>query len=169
MYDYTLPHQANILIHVLSGSLALIMGVLAMVTRKGSNAHTRSGRIFLFLVTLVIATGLIGVFVFKVNGFLLVITLLSGYEAFSGYRVLKSKTNTPKTLDIIVALTALASGIYFLYYLKSIGMFWSPIIIYSTIGSLFLLISYDFLRYLIPTNQYKGIWLYEHILSLIHI
>jgi len=167
MDEYTLPHLINIIIHVISGSLALVMGVIAMATRKGGKVHRKSGRIFLFLVAFVIITGLIGVFVFKVNTFLLVITLLSGYEAFSGYRVLKLKSNTPRFLDIFVALLTITSGIYFIYYFKSIGMFWSPIIIYSTLGTLFLLVTYDFLRYTIPSRLYKKIWLYEHIYKMV--
>lgn len=145
----------------------MITAIISMVSRKGREIHKKSGRIFLFLVAFVIITGLIGVFIFKVNAFLLVITLLSGYEAFSGYRVLKLKSNKPKLLDILVALLTLASGIYFLYYLKSIGMIWSPVIIYSTIGALFLLITYDFLRYTIPSKLYNKIWLYEHIYKMV--
>lgn len=167
MSDYTVAHQINIIVHVIAGSLALIMGVVAMAARKGGKTHNRSGQIFLFLVAFVIATGLIGVFVFKVNTFLLVITLLSGYEAFSGYRILKLKSNTPKLLDILVALLAVASGIYFLYYFKTIGMFWAPVIIYSTLGTLFLLVTYDFLRYLIPKSRYRKLWLYEHIYKMV--
>ncbi|TMM58849.1 hypothetical protein FEE95_05300 [Maribacter algarum] len=167
MEEYTLIHKINIVVHVISGSLALILAIIAMAVRKGGKTHNRSGQIFLLLVTFVIATGLIGVFVFKVNTFLLVITLLSGYEAFSGYRILKLKSNTPKLLDILVALLTMASGIYFLYYFESIGMYWSPVIIYSTIGTLFLLITYDFLRYVIPAKRYRRMWLYEHIYKMI--
>lgn len=167
MEEYTIPHLINIIVHVISGSLALVLGIIAMATRKGGKIHKKSGQIFLFLVSLVITTGLIGVFVFKVNTFLLVITLLSGYQAFSGYRILKLKSNSPKVLDILVALLTLTSGIYFLYYFKSIGMFWSPVIIYSTVGTLFLIIAYDFLRYFIPKNNYKNLWLYEHIYKMV--
>lgn len=167
MSDYTLPHQINILVHVLSGSLAMIMAIIAMVSLKGGRLHRKSGKAFLFLVAFVIATGLIGVFVFKVNTFLLVITLLSGYQAFSGYRILQNKSNTPNFLDILVALLTLSSGIYFLYYFKSIGMIWAPAIIYSTVGALFLIITYDLLRYLIPKNRYKKLWLYEHIYKMV--
>ncbi len=167
MEEYTLLHKTNIIIHVIAGSLALIMAIIAMIVRKGGKIHNRSGQIFLILIAFVIATGLIGVFVFKVNTFLLVITLLSGYEAYSGYRILKLKSNTPKIQDILVALLTLTSGIYFLYYFKSIGMYWAPVIIYSTVGTLFLLITYDFLRYAIPAKRYGKMWLYEHIYKMV--
>lgn len=46
-------------------------------------------------------------------------------------------------------------------------MIWSPLIIYSTVGTLLLVISYDFIRYFIPTSRYGGLWFYEHIFKMI--
>lgn len=47
-------------------------------------------------------------------------------------------------------------------------MIWSPIIIYSTVGALVLIIAYDLVRYLIPKKFYqrKKVWLYEHIYKM---
>jgi hypothetical protein len=115
----------------------------------------------------VIATGLLGVFVFGRNTFLLVITVLSGYQAFSGYRVLQRKSNQPHLLDIAVAIGSLVVTLYFLYYFRSIGMIWSPVIIYSTVGALLSLVIYDLARYLIPRAKYRKLWLYEHIYKMI--
>lgn len=167
MGDYTFLHQLNIVIHVTSGTAALLLGLVALLSKKGGRVHQKSGLIFLFLIALVILTALVGVFAFGANGFLLALTMLSGYQAFSGYRVVKSKSNKPKTLDILVALLTLSSGLYFLYYFDSIGMIWSPVIIYSTVGALFIIIAYDFLRYLINAERYENIWLYEHIYKMI--
>lgn len=166
MEDYTLLHRLNIFVHVISGALALALGIIALATKKGGKAHKKSGWIFLFVIAFVITTGLLGVFAFKGNEFLLVITMLSAYPAFSGYRVLLTKSNKPKLIDICAAIIALSSGLYFLYYFESIGMIWNPVIIYSTVGALFLITSYDFLRYLIPAERYKRVWLYEHIYKM---
>ena len=114
-----------------------------------------------------ILTGFFGVFVFGRNTFLVVITALSGYNGFSGYRTLQTKSNEPKWLDIIVAIATLATVFYFLYYMKSIGMIWKPIVIFSTVGAIIILVGYDFLRYLIPRERYKNMWLYEHIYKMI--
>jgi hydrogenase-4 membrane subunit HyfE len=48
-------------------------------------------------------------------------------------------------------------------------MIWSPIIIYSTIGALVIVILYDFCRYLIHTEVYQrnNLWIYEHIYKMI--
>ena len=161
-------HEMNIFVHVLSGTLALLLGLVALLSVKGSKVHNRSGVYFLVFMSIVILTGLFGVFIFDRNVFLLVVTILSGYVAFSGYRILKSKSNTPNTIDIAVGVISLGVLAYYLYYFKSIGMIWSPIVMYSTVGGLVFIISYDFLRYLIPKEKYNKhqIWIYEHIYKM---
>jgi len=161
-------HDINILLHIITGSIALLLGLVALLSKKGGTIHNKTGRYFLIFISIVIFTGLIGVFVFGRNTFLLVITVLSGYNSFSGYRILKLKANIPKKIDVLVTIVSLLVLVYFLYYFKSIGMIWSPIIIYSTVGALLLVISYDFMRYLIPRKKYKKyrIWIYEHIYKM---
>lgn len=161
-------HQSNIVLHIIAGSIALLLGLIALVSPKGGKVHNTSGKYFLKCVTIVIVTGIIGVFVFGRNTFLLVITVLSGYVSFSGYRVILLKANIPKRIDVFFAIISLLTLSYFLYYFKSIGMIWSPIIIYSTVGALLFIISYDFGRYLIPRKKYTKhrIWIYEHIYKM---
>ncbi len=161
-------HTLNIVLHVSAGVVALVLGLVALLTAKGSSAHNKCGNYFLAFVSIVIITGLIGVFIFGRNTFLLVITVLTGYVSFSGYRALKFKSNVPRTLDMIVALVSLSTLAYFLYFFHSIGMIWSPVVIYSTVGAMLLVILYDFLRYLIPRKTYSKhrIWLYEHIYKM---
>lgn len=167
MESLSVIHKINIAVHIAAGSSALVVGLIALIVKKGKKLHKLTGRLFLILMTIVILTGLIGVFVFGRNTFLLVITVLSGYQAFSGYRVIKAKSNSPKFIDIGICLLALISVSYFLYYFKSIGMIWSPVIIYSTVGWLFLMIVYDLGRYFIPTKIYGNLWIYEHILKMV--
>ncbi|MGB3851930.1 MAG: hypothetical protein WA958_18315 [Tunicatimonas sp.] len=162
-------HQANIALHILTGTAALMLGLVALLSAKGGKVHNGCGNHFLACLSIVIVTGLLGVFVFGRNTFLLVITVLTGYVSFSGYRALKLKSNVPRALDIIVALVSLSALACFLYFFHSIGMIWSPIVIYSTVGAMLLVILYDFFRYLIPREIYAAqrIWLYEHIYKMI--
>lgn len=164
-----IAHKLNILAHIITGAIALILGIIALTTIKGGKTHNKTGRYFLKLISIVILTGLMGVFIFGRNTFLLVITVLSGYVSFSGYRVLLLKSNVPKKVDILASMVSLLVLGYFLYYFKSIGMIWSPIVIYSTVGALLFVITYDLLKYLIPINTYKKhrIWIYEHIYKMI--
>ena len=161
-------HSINIFLHVLTGTIALILGIVALISVKGGKVHNKSGVLFLWLMSVVILTGLVGVFIFGRNTFLLVITVLSGYVAFSGYRAVQLKSNKPRRIDIAATIISLVVLAYFLYYFKSIGMIWEPIIIYSTVGALLLVITYDLFRYLIPQNKYQRnrIWLYEHIYKM---
>ena len=167
MESLSVIHKINIAVHIAAGSSALVVGLMALIVKKGKKLHRLTGRLFLILMTIVILTGLIGVFVFGRNTFLLVITVLSGYQAFSGYRVIKAKSSSPKFIDIGICLLSLVSMLYFLYYFRSIGMIWSPVIIYSTVGWLFLMIVYDLGRYFIPTKIYGNLWIYEHILKMV--
>lgn len=167
MSDYSFFHNSNIVIHVVAGSIALILGLIALISKKGGRLHTKSGNYFLILLIAVVLTGLIGVFIFKRNTFLLIITVLSAYYGFSGYRTLQTKSNKASLIDIAVAVISLASVAYFLYYFKSMGMYWSPVIVYSTVGALLMVVAYDFIRYLIPKKTYKNMWLYEHIFKMI--
>ena len=161
-------HKSNILIHIITGSIALILGLIALLSKKGFKIHNTSGNYFLGFMSIVIITGLIGVFVYGRNAFLLVITILSGYVSFSGYRILLLKSNIPKLIDMTIAILSLLVLLYFLYYFKSIGFFWSPIVTYSGAGALFFIVTYDFCRYLIPRKAYKKrrIWIYEHIYKM---
>jgi len=161
-------HKSNIIVHIITGFIALLLGFVALFTIKGSKVHNKSGNYFLGFMSIVILTGLIGVFVYKRNTVLLVITVLTGYVSFSGYRILLLKSNVPKIIDMSVALISLAVLVYFLYYFQAIGMFWSPIVTYSGAGALFFIVCYDFFRYLIPRVKYKKhrIWVYEHIYKM---
>jgi hypothetical protein len=156
-------HITNIIIHVIAGSMALLAGILALIVLKGGKAHRRSGRFFLGCLSVVIFTGLLGVFVFHRNTFLLVITVLSGYQGFSGYRSLQLKAGRPTWLDNTLSLVTLGVAAYFLWYFQSIGMIWSPVIIYSTVGYLLFTVAYDLSRNVISWN----LWRYEHILKMI--
>lgn len=160
-------HHLNILFHVLAGSIALIAGLVALVVRKGSITHIRFGRYFMWMIIVVIATGLIGVFVFKRNNFLLVITLLSAYNCFSGIRVIRLRGQRPARIDRVVPLIVMAAALYYLYYISSIGLYWAPVIIYSTIGALFLVTGYDLCKTFFPGSLLQKTSRYEHVYKMV--
>jgi hypothetical protein len=160
-------HHLNILLHVIAGSIALLTGLIALIVRKGSVIHIRSGRYFMRMIIVVITTGLIGVFVFKRNNFLLVITLLAAYNCFSGIRVIRLRGRRPGVIDRIVPLTVIAAALYYLYYISSIGLYWNPVIIYSTIGALFLVTGYDLCKIFFSKSQLQKASGYEHVYKMV--
>lgn len=159
-------HVTNMMVHVIAGTLALMAGLVALIVKKGQRWHRLMGRFFLYLMVVVIFTALVGVFLFGRNTFLLVITVLSGYLAYSGYRVLKTKAKPMRLFDVAIALLALVAVSYFLYYFYLIGLIWSPVIIYSTVGYLLLILVYDFAKFLMLAGYREQSWIYEHILKM---
>jgi len=81
----------NIFTHILFGTIAIFIGLVPYFTQKGGHYHRLFGRIFLGLMAIVIITALNGVLFFRDRPFLTIVTLLSLYTSYSGYRVLKTK------------------------------------------------------------------------------
>ncbi|MDB5156354.1 MAG: hypothetical protein JWR50_1061, partial [Mucilaginibacter sp.] len=160
-------HTINIATHVPAGSLALIAGLTAAVVSKTGKWHVRFGRYFMWMIIVVILTGLFGIFVFNRNNFLLVITMLSGYACFSGIRSIRLNGQKPKLLDCLVPILAIASAMYYLYYVFALGMYWSPVITYSTLGTLLLLAMYDLLKTVLSVTFLKKAIMYEHAYKMI--
>lgn len=159
-------HTINLIIHVLAGLLALITGFFAIFTIKSDDKHIQYGRFFLKTMAIVTVTALIGIFAFNGNTFLLVITLLSGYNAYSGWGVMKMKNQKLTLLDYIIPLIVLSSGVYYIYYIRSIGLYWSPVIIYSTLSALSLVTLYDLSKFFIPAEVLRKTMIYEHIYKM---
>lgn len=160
-------HLSNIIIHVISGTLALIVGFLILLKRKGTCLHIKLGYFFVYCMLVVVTTGAFGVIVFKRNLFLLLITILAAYNTYSGFRILKEKSNRFYIKDLLAMLGALATALIFIYYLKFIGFYWNPAVIYSGVGYLLLVVSYDVFRYCIPISRYGNLWRYEHSSKMI--
>lgn len=160
-------HLTNVIIHVIGGTIALVIGFLLLFRRKGTLFHKKAGVLFVFFMIVVVITGILGVIVFKRNLFLLIITVLAGYNTYSGARIVKMKSNAFHLQDLLVMFIAIILTVFFLYYLKSIGFYWNPVVIYSTVGYLFLVIFYDVIRYAIPKSKYGNIWIYEHSCKMI--
>lgn len=160
-------HQTNILIHIFFGCVTLALGLFILIAAKGTFLHKKLGRLFLFAVTVVIATAIGGVFLFKLSQFLFIISLVSGYEAWSGYRVIRNKQNGPQWVDYLVSLVVLGSGVFFLAFYQTSRPNWSPVIIYSTVSWLFVLCVYDLLRFFITKAFLQRNYVYEHIVKVV--
>lgn len=160
-------HLSNIIVHVISGTIALIVGFVILLKKKGTSLHRKLGYLFMSCMIIVVTTGAFGVIIFKRNLFLLLITILAGYNTYSGFRILKEKTNRFYVKDLLAMLAAFIIAVIFIYYLKLIGFYWNPVVIYSGVGYLLLVVSYDIFRYFIPLSRYGNLWRYEHSSKMI--
>jgi len=160
-------HQINIITHVTAGLLSLMLGLWALIVVKGGPKHLLFGKYFTRLVAVVILTGLIGVFVYHRNTFLLVITLLSGYTCFSGIRAIRLRGHRPKFLDYLAPFLVTSSALYYLYYIRSIGMYWAPAVTYSTMFALFMVTLYDLFKVFMSQSFLIKAYLYEHVYKMV--
>lgn len=160
-------HQINILLHVLAGSLALLSGIIALAVGKGSRRHLRTGRFFAWMLAIVVSTGAFGVLVYHRNPFLLLITVLAGYNTWSGIRTLRLAGRRPTVPDMLMPLAAGVFAGWYVYHLDAIGFYWSPVIIWSTVGALLVVMGYDCSRWLLPAAFRRRAMLYEHAYKMI--
>jgi hypothetical protein len=161
-----MTHAANIAIHVIFGTIALVIGFVPLVTPKGGHTHVRFGRWFLICLIVVIATAILGIVAFGFRAFLGVITMLAAYEAWSGYRVFSIRATGPRILDAVVSLAALGAAALFVMYLRSVHVPWAPVVIYSTLGALVAVAFYDLLRFALPRRWVARSWFYEHLVKM---
>jgi len=157
-------HHANIIIHVLAGIIAMLIGVGAYASAKGGNTHKRFGRWFLYLMAVVIVTALNGVIFFRDRPFLTVVTFLSFYMAYSGFRVLKTKDKGFARVDFLVMIVVLVILGLFVNNFRSANILWNPFVVYYLSAYLGLVLLFDISRFLKPNLiRNPRFWLYDHI------
>ena len=112
-------HSINIFIHVLFGTIAFFVGLAPYFTKKGGKYHRLFGRLFLGLMAIIILTALNGVIFFRDRPFLTIVTLLSFYTSYSGYRVLKTKEKGFTRQDFVVMLLVISMALYFVAHFQT--------------------------------------------------
>jgi hypothetical protein len=162
-----LLHTFNIGLHIVGGSLALLLGLVPLLVRKGGAVHVRLGRWFLRVLVVVLLTAVLGLAVFNFRPFLLTVVLLSVYQAWSGYRVLRTRASGPTAADAAVTLAVLVGSAGFLVALHRSPLVWSPVIIYSSLGYLAALLVYDLVRFRVRDWWRRNGWLYDHLWKMI--
>lgn len=156
-------HKINIVTHISAGVIGMIIAIFAYASTKGGLKHRKFGRLFLYAMGIVILTALVGVIFYRSQAFLTVITFVSFYSAYSGFRVLKTRESGFQFVDLCVMLLISFIAIFFVVNLHRTQLVWNPSVVYYTLFSLFLLIGFDVLRYFRPTLiRNKYFWLYDH-------
>jgi hypothetical protein len=115
------------------------------------------------LATGALATAVLGLAVFSFRPFLSVIVLLSVYQAYSGYRALRTRATGPTLRDGVFSAMFLVGGLAFWVLLPRIQLGWSPVVMHSTLGVLLAITAYDLSRFAWRARWRRSAWLYEHI------
>jgi uncharacterized membrane protein len=163
----TMIHSVNIAVHVITATVALILGFVIIFTRKGSKSHSRLGRYFVILLSVVVITGFVGWLFFRSNAFLLMLTLLAGYNGYSGYRAIHLREHRSSKRDVVIAFTILSVGVLYMVWLNRSNATWNPSVVYPTLFGLILVTVYDLVKYFWLHSRIKTWWLYEHIYKIL--
>jgi len=160
-------HHINISIHVLSGLVAIIMGIIAYASVKGGATHRKFGRWFLGFISITIITAALGVLVFRDRPFLTVVTVQAAYMAFTGFRVLKRKNSPFEWIDILALVAVILLVGNFFFKLQSANVVWSQQIVWYILSYLCLILAFDLLRVFFPSLvKHPNFWLYDHIFRM---
>lgn len=110
-----------LVIHILAGGIALLAGLVAIVTVKGGPRHNRAGKIYGVTMAIVVVTA-VPLSVLTDNWFLFAIALFTGYLISAGYRVIarrRAGLTDPVLIDyalhgmmLVVGIGMIGGGAY---------------------------------------------------------
>ncbi len=95
-----------LIIHIASGTVALLTAVVALITQKGRIRHIWAGRVYAGAMTLIFLTS-IPLALLGSSIFLLLIAVFSFYLVFAGWRFARNYSGKPHPVDW-TAITAMA-------------------------------------------------------------
>ncbi len=110
--------QNLIYTHAGFGGIALLTGLLALIVKKGSSVHKKTGKLFFYaMLTSAIMALVISVLPNHESPFLFGVGIFSSYFILSGYRALRFKHKNPNlTIDRVISGIMLVSGIAMVLY-----------------------------------------------------
>lgn len=154
--------------HATFGGIALLSGLVALVTPKGSNLHKRGGIIFYYtMLTGAFLAIIISNLPNHISYFLLVIGIFSSYMILSGKRILSLKklylgekvSSKEFILPVTMLVVSIAMGVYG-FILNQQGTIGTVLIVFGAIAAIFSIRDIQLFRSK-PTD--KKFWLYQHI------
>lgn len=134
--------QLAIIIHAALGGIALLAGLIAIISKKGQPIHKKSGIVFYYaMITSGASAIVIALMPKHENPFLIAVGIFSLYFVIGGYRALRFKSMTSsikndKILSIIMLITGALMILLPLVISQSINL---VLLIFGIIGILFAL------------------------------
>lgn len=160
-------HTTNITLHVVAGTLALMLGLLQLAQAKGGAAHRRRGRLFVGCMWTVIATAVVGLAAFRFRSGLALVTVLAAYWTYSGLRALRLRDRAPQMQDVVAAFSGLAAVAVFARTVPATSFDWAPPVIYTSLATLAMVCLYDLSRVPFAAGAHRARWMSEHIVKMI--
>lgn len=125
-----------LIIHVISGFLALLCGAIAIITKKGKGVHVKAGRIYFWSMILVALTA-IYLSLAETIPFLFLIAIFSFYLTWTGYRSIHwKKSPLPGTVYWFDAIMSHITALFGVVMMVLAILAWMNIHIHQSISSL---------------------------------
>jgi len=140
-------HALNVVVHVAAGVVALIVGVVPLVARKGGIPHRRFGRVFVGVGAVVLIAAAFGDVFYGAPPALVGATIAAGYGYLSGLRALALRAHGPTGTDAALAVAGIVGCAFLLVFMGPGTASWTPAIGYSTVGYVATLAVYDLSRF----------------------
>ncbi|ESQ77105.1 hypothetical protein ABAC402_01530 [Asticcacaulis sp. AC402] len=141
-------HSLNTLVHIICGVLALILGLVPLLSPKGRGVHRIFGWLFVAAGTGVLGAAVAGVLFWPQPGPLIIATLAAGYQFIGALRALPRFRETPGPLDAVFSVGALAACGWLVANMGRGTAAWPPVVGYSALGFLATVALYDLSRHL---------------------
>ena len=156
-------------VHIAAGFVALVIAPMAMIARKGGDAHRRWGRIFFYAMALVAITAVV-IGIYRPNIFLALVALFSFHMIASGYRALYHKRlhegQKPATMDLVLqGMAGIVNGGLFIWGFTNIllGNRGSGTILFLVFGMIGSLLVWRNIQRFYKRSHEKHEWLFSHM------
>jgi fluoride ion exporter CrcB/FEX len=157
------------MIHIGSGFVALVVAPLAMLVRKGGDAHRRWGKLFVYAMAVVVVSAVV-LGIATENLLMAMVALFSFHMVASGYRSLYLKKlhegQKPARADVLIQGTAaLVNGGLFLWAvsLMMLGLRFQKVVIFLVFGAVGLIMVFANFNRFYKRSHDKQEWLYGHM------
>lgn len=164
--------NSTIVVHVILGGIALLVGTITMLSKKGSSIHKLSGRIFYVSMVISVAlTLLVSLLPNHLSPSLFQIGVLSLYFLIGGKRsILIQQLNSTQVkgkllIDRLLAYIVILVSLVIMLYSVAIEGSFSPLrTVFGTIGMAFGALDLWLYR---DANNLKKKWLFLHLSKML--
>ncbi|MDO7845599.1 carboxypeptidase-like regulatory domain-containing protein [Hymenobacter sp. M29] len=152
-------------IHIAAGTLALLVGLIPMLGRKGGPVHVRAGRIYTYSMVVVAATAVLLCLLQPLTLgrlFLTGVAILSFYLSFSGWRAARRHSSTLLPADVALAVAATLVGLGMV-----VAGIWLQAVLFAFFGGLICVFAgLDAWHGLRPAVAAPMPWLFRHFIRM---
>jgi hypothetical protein len=164
-------YTAILILHIICGTICLLSGATAIVSKKGRKLHNNSGRAFYWFMYAVGASVLV-MTLMKFNPFLLSIAIFSVYMSYSGKQSISywrlKQPYTPTLKDKLPCYIGLLTALFMIAYQPL--LMWqtatSYVPVLSVFGIILLILAWRDIKLYSKPDQFvprNELWLFLHI------